>query len=179
MKSDRLSEREKHSEFLSAVYSDMKLAASMARADPDCIRYRCFAGETVFHYLIVENDIERAAELLACGSDINSQTDFGASPLIHATMLNYLPAVQWLVSKGASLEPKTVNGETALTYAATNENAAIYKFLIGVRRKHPIDFYFDNLTADAVYRDKDLVMRDHLIGLGLSRRYDCDDEDEP
>jgi hypothetical protein len=44
--------------------------------------------------------------------------------------------------------------------------------LIGLARKHPISFYYDNLSAEDVLDDEELVMRSYLIELGLTRRYE-------
>jgi ankyrin repeat protein len=169
-------EHDKQRQFLWAVYEDMAKAEELLRQDPQFLHYRSIAGETVFHYLIVESDLDRASKLLEWGSDINTQDYFGATPLAHAVMLDYLDVVKWLVQHGAQLEPKNVNGETALAWATKNEKAAIFQFLISLPRKHPIDSYYSDLDAQDVFDDKELVMRSYLIGLGLTKRYGDDFE---
>jgi ankyrin repeat protein len=108
---------------------------------------------------------------LEWGSDINTKDDFGATPLMHAVMLGRLDVVKWLVQHGASLESKNINGETALTCATSNEKAGIFQFLISVPRKHPIDYYYDDLTVQSICEDKELVMRHYLLSLGLAERH--------
>ena len=142
------------------------------REDKDLVLYRDGAGETAFHYVVVENRMDLAKQLLAWGSEINTQDEFGATPLMKAVMLDYDEMVRWLVANGAALEPKNQNGETALVLASANEHQKIFEFLIELPRSHPIDFYYDDLGAQDVFDDRDLVMRDRLIRLGLSRRYD-------
>jgi ankyrin repeat protein len=164
-------DHEKNRQFLASVYEDISRAKQLLEVDPQFLHYRSIAGETPFHYLIVESDIERASKLLDWGADINTQDDFGATPLAHAVMLGHLEVVKWLVQHGASLELKNVNGETALALATSNEKAAIFQFLISLPRKHPIDYYYDDLTAQELYENKELVMRSHLISLGLRERY--------
>src|SRR5579872_3959687 len=137
---------EKNREFLAAVYRDVSEAKQLLKADPQFLHYRSSVGETPFHYLIVESDIERAARLLEWGADINTRDDFGATPLMHAVMLGNLDVVRWLVEHGASLEPKNVNEETALSLATSNERAAIFQFLMKIPRKEPIDYYYDDLA---------------------------------
>jgi ankyrin repeat protein len=163
-------DHEKQRQFLRAVYEDMSKARQLLQTDPKFQHYRSIAGETAFHYLIVERDLERARTLLEWGSDINTQDHFGATPLSHAVKLGYPELVKWLVQQGAILELKNVIDETPLALASSNESAAIFQFLISLPRKHPIDYYYDYLTAQKIYRDKDLVMRSYLIGLGLSER---------
>jgi len=164
-------DHDKNRQFLAAVYESPSKAEQLLRTDPQFLHYRSIAGETPFHYLIVESDIERASKLLNWGADINTQDDFGATPLIHSVMLGNLDLAKWLVRHGANLELKNLNGETALATATSNEKAGIFQFLVSLPRKHPIDFYYDDLTAQHIYDDKELVMRGHLITLGLSERY--------
>lgn len=161
---------QKNREFLAAVYQDMALAEQMVQTDRSWLRYRSSVGETVFHYLVVEGDMERAGKLLAWGAEINTQDDFGNSPLINAVILGDLELVKWLVSHGASLELKTENGDTAISLATENQTAAIFDVLIEQPRTEPIDFYYDDAMATQIYADETLVMRGRLIGLGLSRR---------
>ena len=149
----------------------MPEAERLLKSDPQLLHYRSIAGETPFHYLVVESDIERATKLLDWGADINTQDGFGATPLCHAVMLGKLNMVKWLVQHGASLEPKNVNDETVLVYATSNEKAGIFQFLISLARKHPIDYYYDDLTAHQIFEHKELVMRDYLISLGLTERF--------
>lgn len=163
--------RQKNREFLEAVYRDLSEAERLLKADPQFLHYRSIAGETPFHYLIVESEIEKAAQLLDWGADINTQDNFGATPLAHAVMLGNLNTVKWLTQHGASLEPKNVNDETVLVCATSNKKAGIFQFLISLPRKHPIDYYYDDLTADQIFEDKELVMRAYLISLGLTERF--------
>lgn len=150
---------------------DISEAERLLKTDPQFLHYRSSIGETPFHYLIVESDIERAAKLLEWGSDINTQDEFGGTPLISAVTLGDLNVVKWLTQRGASLEPKNVNAETALATATSNERASVFQFLISLPRKQPIDFYYDDLTAHQIFEDKELVMRSHLIRLGLTERF--------
>ena len=164
-------DHKKNREFLVAVYANIAEAEKLFKANPDILRCRSMTGETPFHYLIVECELERATKLLEWGADINTQDDFGATPLINAVMLGEIDVVKWLVQHGAILEPKNVNGETALVCATSNEKAGIFQFLIALPRKRPIDYYYDDLTADEVHENHELVMRDYLIGLGLTKRF--------
>ncbi|HTA95276.1 MAG TPA: ankyrin repeat domain-containing protein [Verrucomicrobiae bacterium] len=162
---------QKNREFLTAIYRDMSEAERLFKADSQFLHYRSMIGETPFHYVIVESDIEKADKLLGWGADINTQNDFGTTPLMSAVTLGELNVVKWLVQHGANLELKNVNGETALASATSNEKAGLFQFLILLPRKHPIDFYYDDLSAHDVFEDKDLVMRNYLISLGLTERF--------
>lgn len=164
--------REGQRKLVGACFKILDQARELIEAEPDYLSYQDVAGETAFHYVVVENRLDLAQFLLAAGSDIDKADYFGATPLMHAVMLDHRELIKWLIEKGASLEAKNINGETALCWATKNDRAWAFKFLIGHPRKHPIDFYYDDLSAQDVYEDEELVMRNHLIQLGLTRRYD-------
>ena len=157
---------------ISACFQSLGEARELVEADPDCIRYQSTLGETAFHYVIVENRLDLAEFLLAAGSEINKADHYGATPLMHAVMLDHRDLIKWLIERGAAIEPKNCNGETVLCWATRNDRAWAFKFLIDLPRKHPINFYYDDLSAQDVWDDEELVMRAHLIELGLARRYE-------
>jgi ankyrin repeat protein len=176
---DERQNRYKQREFLSAVYSDLPRALALLTHDPNCIHYRSSVGETAFHYLIIESQLERAKVLFEWGADINTRDDFGATPLIHAVTVGPLEVVQWLIENGASLEFKDSIGSTALS-AATRDgkrSAEIFQFLISRPRANAIDYYYDDTVAEDVFQNTTLAMRQQLIDLGLTRRRDPEDSD--
>lgn len=69
------------------------------------------------------------------------------------------------------METKDSLEETALVKATENTRAPLFDFLIGLPRTHPIDFYYDDLSARRVYEDKGLEMRERLLQLGLTDRF--------
>ena len=163
--------QEKQRELVHAIFRNLKVTEQLIRADSNYVKYKSGTGETAFHYLIIESELDRAAKLLEWGSDINTQDYYGATPLISAATISQLETVKWLVARGANLELKTINKETALSWSTSNENASVFQYLIKLPRCHPIDFYYDDVTGEIILRDKDLVMRDYLVSLGLSERY--------
>jgi ankyrin repeat protein len=72
-----------------ACFRSLDAARELIETDPACIRYQDIAGETAFHYVVVENRLDLAEFLLLAGSDINKADEFGATPLMHAVMLGY------------------------------------------------------------------------------------------
>ena len=126
--------QEKQRELLHAVCRDLTVAEQLIRADSNYVKYKSGTGETAFHYLVIESELDRAAKLLEWGSDINTQDYYGATPLISAATISRLETVKWLVARGANLELKTINQETALSWATSNENASVFQYLR--RRKH-------------------------------------------
>jgi hypothetical protein len=137
---------------------------------PDLVHCRDTVGETAFYYVVVEDRIDLAELLLAVGSDLNTQTSFGSTPLMDAVQCGYPDMTRWLIGKGADLETKDSPEETVLVKATENDRAPLFDFLIGFPRPHPIDFYYDDLSARRVYDDKSFVMRGQLLRLGLTAR---------
>ncbi|NJM55430.1 MAG: ankyrin repeat domain-containing protein [Verrucomicrobiae bacterium] len=164
--------RQKQRELIDACFRDVAEAEMLVRSDPNYVQYRDGVGETAFHYVLVENRIDLAAALLKLGSAIDTQDESGATPLMHSVMLGNEELVRWLVLNGAALEPKNANGETALVMATDNEKQSIFRLLIALPRKHSIDFYYDDLSAQNVFQNESLAMRDELMRLGLSQRFD-------
>jgi ankyrin repeat protein len=152
---------------VSACFHDTTLAKQIFAADPQAVHCRDGVGETTFHYVVVESRIDLAELLLQAGSDINSATLFGHTPLMSAVQLGNIELVRWLVDHGASLDPKTVNDDTALSYAAAGKHREIFDFLISLKRNHPIDYYFHYLEAKTLLRDKTHPMYADLVKLGL------------
>ncbi len=77
-------------------------------------------GETVLHYLAVENCILEVEWLISQGADINSQTDFGDTPLINVAQLGYEEMTKLLLKHGAHVNHQNSNQETALFKAASS-----------------------------------------------------------
>lgn len=167
---EQLAERARQQELLEACFADPEQAKSLIERCPDLVHCRDTVGETAFHYVVVEDRIDLAELLLAVGSGLNTQTRFGSTPLMDAVQCGYLDMTRWLIGKGADLETKDSLEETALVKATENDRAPLFDFLIGLPRTHPIDFYYDDLSARRVYDDKSLVMREQLLQLGLTAR---------
>ena len=167
-------ERDKQRRLLQTVASDIAKARLEVQRDPSLLQARDGVGETAFHYAIVENRLDLAQDLLQWGSDINTRDHSGATSLMHAVQLGYLDAVKWLVKNGADIDQKDESEETALSKATQNDRKQkeIFEFLLSLPRRQDINYYYDDLSAQAVFDDTTLVMRDTLIGLGLTKRFD-------
>ncbi len=165
-------ERNKQRGLLQTVVSDVAKARLEVQRDPTLLQARDGVGETAFHYAIVENQLDLAEHLLQWGSDIDTRDLSGATPLMHAVELGYLDAVKWLVKNGADIDQKNDSEETALSKATQNGLKVIFELLLSLPRKQDINYYYDDLSAQLVFDDKTLVMRDALIELGLTKRFD-------
>lgn len=160
--------------FRSLVFSDVAKAMRKAKEESTLLSVRDGSGETVFHYVVIENRIDLAEQLLMAGANVNAQDDGQYTPLMGAAFLGHLEMVKWLISKGADINLKDDCGETALSKVARNDRQELFDFLVSLVDKD-INFYFNDLTAHDILtsqNNKDLVMREKLLSLGLSKRYD-------
>lgn len=164
----QIAKRARQRELVEACFAVPEQAKSPIEKYPDLVHCRDTVGETAFHYVVVENRIDLAELLLAASSDLNTQSRFGSTPLMDVVQCGYLDMTRWLIGKGADLESKDSLEETALVKATENTRAPFFDFLIGLPRTHPIDFYYDDLSARRVYEDKGLEMRERLLQLGLT-----------
>jgi ankyrin repeat protein len=99
---------------LDTAISDHTKAAALIAADAALLEQRDIAGETVLHYLVIENELEAARFLLAQGADVNTRDDFGDTPLISAAILDYPEMCQLLLDWGADPALQDEHQETAL-----------------------------------------------------------------
>jgi len=61
-------------------------------------------GETVLHYLAVENDQQGVSWLASQGFDINTRNEFGTPVVFEVAQLDYRDLLQWFISNGADLK---------------------------------------------------------------------------
>lgn len=167
-----MTEREKQRALVGACFENLNKARELLHKHPDWLHCKDGVGETAFHYLVVENQLASVKVLLEAGADLNEPDGFGTTPLMNAVFLGHREMVGWLLDRCASIEGMNQTGWTALSLATKNEKAWAFQRLIQLPRKHPIDHYYDDLEADEVFKNSELVMRDHLISLGLTRRGD-------
>ena len=164
------SEVERNRSFRQLVFSDIEGALKAAKEDPSLLRVRDGIEETVFHYVVIENRMDLAQKLLEAGSEINAVSHCQVSPLIDAVQLGYLDMVKWLVQNGADIDLKDNLEETALSKSTRNDRKDVFDFLVSLVGGRDINFYYDDLSAEDVFKKKDLVMRDRLLSLGLKQR---------
>lgn len=95
-------------------------------------------------------DMDSVAELIECGTDINSRGDMDLTALHVATIGGKLKMVQWLVVRGACLSNRTTAGMTPLHFACE------YSFT-------PIAIYLIRMGADVTSGNKNNLSPLHYI----------------
>lgn len=118
-------------ELRNAVYSkDFGVAETILRAHPHIRTARNGIGETVLHFLAVENDLEGVAWLHARGFDLNEQNKFGTPAIFEAAGLGYKELVMWLAENGANIEALDRDGEDILFFLEQYDRKDMAAFLV-------------------------------------------------
>lgn len=113
-----------------AVVAGFECAETLLAERPRALHARSRVGETVFHWMVVENEIEIARWLLGRGADIDNRTRFGDTPLSEAASLGHLEICTMLLDRGADPRIRSAMGDTALGAAAMQDQVEIVALLL-------------------------------------------------
>src|SRR5690242_1124898 len=91
--------------------ADFAAATAILEKDPRLIDERNGIGETVLHFLAVENNQAAVEWLYARGADLNATNKFGTPLLFEVAALEYHDLVLWLVQHGADTDKKKSDGQ--------------------------------------------------------------------
>lgn len=143
---------EKFYSFLEAVFSGLPNAQQMLSENPELITEKNGIGETVFHYVVIENALPEAKWLFENGSNINNQNDFGRTPLSEAACLGYQKMCEFLLSSGADPAIRDTYNGTALSEAAIKNEIDILKLMINYIDSEKV---LNNFMDELEYEDLD------------------------
>ncbi len=73
-------------------------------------------GETVLHYLAIENDGEGVEWLWSKGFDINTRNEFGTPVVFEVAQLDYRDLLQWFISSGTDVKCQDSEGRNIKEY---------------------------------------------------------------
>ncbi len=85
-------------------------AASLLERKPDLRSSVNGLGETVLHYVAVENDEQGVAWLWSQRFDINTRNVFGVPVVFEVAQLNYRELLHWFIANGADLKCRNNEG---------------------------------------------------------------------
>jgi ankyrin repeat protein len=91
----------KYNEFLCACCASHSKAEYLLRTHPELLNAGTGSDETPLHWLAIENWCEPVEFLIGCGADVNTHTQFGATPLVDAAGLELTEMVALLLKAGA------------------------------------------------------------------------------
>ncbi|WP_448570007.1 ankyrin repeat domain-containing protein [Thalassotalea ganghwensis] len=143
--------RERFDLLIRAVVEDKIMAERLVSEDPMIVHAKNGIGETVLHYLAVEDQLAEVSWLLKHGADINTTNDFGNTPLSEAASLGYYNLCEFLLNNRADPKKKTPGGDSALSEAATNNEVKIVELLLShVEPGESLRDYFSKVTYDVL-----------------------------
>ena len=91
---------------------DFVTAAALVEKDPPLIDERNRIGETVLHFLAVENNQAAVEWLHARRADLNATNKFGTPLLFEVAQLGYRDLLVWLLQHGADPTKKKSDGQS-------------------------------------------------------------------
>ena len=99
-------------ELRNAVYAkDFPVATDLLRQQASLLHLSNSLGETVLHFLAVENDAEGVAWLHSRGADIDTKNKFGTPVLFEVASLEYKELFRWFVEQGADTRATDEEGQ--------------------------------------------------------------------
>jgi hypothetical protein len=114
-----------------AVYSkDYSRAELLLKSAPELMTHTNRIGETVLHFLAVENDIEGVKWLKSIGFDINTKNDFGTPAIFEVAQLGYKELLIWFYENGADFAAKDGEGYSLIEYLEEWEKPDMAKFVM-------------------------------------------------
>src|SRR5262249_14783448 len=86
-------------------------AEASLKRDPELIKLRSALGETVLHFLAVENNREAVAWLHARGADLNTKNKCGTPVSFEIALLRRRELFAWFVQHGVDLKATDADGQ--------------------------------------------------------------------
>jgi ankyrin repeat protein len=86
-------------------------------------------GETVLHYLAVENDVDGVSWLSSHGFDVNTRNEFGTPVAFEVAQLDYKELFQWFITNGADVKCRDEQGQNIKEYVLDFGLEDIAKYL--------------------------------------------------
>jgi ankyrin repeat protein len=109
---------------------DFTIAATWVQGDPDLNKKTNGIGETVLHFLAVENDALGVAWLHEQGADINCENDFGIPAWFEVAQLGYRELLMWFVQAGVNLNATDRDEQGILTFLTAMGESEMVEFVV-------------------------------------------------
>jgi hypothetical protein len=95
---------------------DLESAGALLRSQPDVLEARNGIGETVLHFLAVEDCRPAVAWLHERGARLDTTNEFGTPVLFEVAQLGYKELLAWLVAHGADPGQLDRHGQGLVAY---------------------------------------------------------------
>ena len=117
-------------DFRNAVYAkDFSSAEKLLRETPALLHLTSGIGETVLHFLAVENDLEGVAWLSARGADLNTKNAFGTPVVFEVAQLEYKELFCWFLENGADRHAEDGDGQDLINYLHDYDQSEIAEWV--------------------------------------------------
>jgi ankyrin repeat protein len=151
------------SEFIDAAAQNAAKARQLLSQHPELIHARWVHGESVLHFLAVENFIDGVRFLAENGADPNMVNEFGDPPLIDVAFLGNAEVAEILLANGADPNGRSRTRDNVLHCAVRSGNSRLVRMLLdaGADPTYRTDFdetVFDALPADPAHRESIIVV---------------------
>lgn len=113
-----------------AVYqADFLTAQTLLRDNPKLLDERNGLGETVLHFLAVEDCLPGIEWLHARGASLDTTNEFGTPLLFEVAQLGYRDLLLWLVAHGANPKQTDSNDQSLRSYLAEYDKHEMVAFV--------------------------------------------------
>ncbi len=96
-------------------------------------------GETVLHFLAVENDGDGVSWLHAQGFDLDTKNDFGTPVVFEVAQLGYKELILWFLAQGVNIEARNRSGQNVIEALREYDKPDMCAFLL----EHAPDLAFN------------------------------------
>lgn len=111
---------------------DFAAAEALLQENPELLDARNGIGETVLHYLAVEDALPGIAWLHKRGASLNVVNEFGTPVLFEVAQLGYRELFSWLAAHGADLKQRATNGQSLKDYLFYTRHPEMLGFICGL-----------------------------------------------
>jgi ankyrin repeat protein len=108
---------------------DLATAETLLQNNPELLDERNGIGETVLHFLAVEDCSPGVKWLHAKGGSLNTTNEFGTPLLFEVALLGYRDLLLWLLAQGADPKQRDNNGQSLRRYLADFGESDMVAFL--------------------------------------------------
>ena len=104
---------------------DFTRAEFLLAGAPGMIDLKNGIGETILHWLAVEDDLDAVKWLFRHGADLNCRNEFGTPLVFEVSLLGYTDLFRWLIANGADPVQRAADGQSLKEYLLEHDRADI------------------------------------------------------
>lgn len=113
----------------SVLLHEFAMSEQLLKDDASLIGLRNDIGETVLHFMAVENDGEAVSWLHARGFSLNVKNTFDIPVVFEVAQLGYKELFLWFVDKGVDLSAKDGDGNDILAHLLEHQEEEMARFV--------------------------------------------------